>query len=83
MTELAIEKDTERISDTQYEQYNELMGKVALIGYAVMDTATLLAYEVTKNQLSESMAKLAIFATILGATPMFLGKLHDKIKSTK
>jgi len=82
MSETIIETNQESIQDIQYERYNELMGKVAIMGYAFLDSVAIAGYEITKSPLSESMAKLAIATTAIGVTPLVLTALYDKFKQT-
>jgi hypothetical protein len=83
MSETRIEINQESIQDIQYERYNELMGKVAIMGYAVLDTLTVTTYEISKTPLTESMAKLAVLTSVIGVAPLILMAVYDKFKQTE
>ena len=83
MSEISIELNNNNENDLQYEKYNESMEKLALIGYAVLDSVAVISYELTKSHLSASMAKIALLTTTVGATPSLMYVLSDRFKSSK
>lgn len=80
MSETKVEISEDLLSDLQYERYNHIIGKIALFGYAILDSAALISYEVVKNQTTESLAKITLITTIIGVTPLIMSNIIDEYR---